>query len=557
MVGTALALFLPFWRRLFDRPLRWLDFVPSGLVASMVVQILADGFQAYMVATYTLVVLLFLVTLRRAIRPNLPVKRSKLRTVLSLAAAVLGIVSLALGIWSGPMAVMAAGDDLSGESWTAAFDRMNDMLAQRYAFTGWKGIDWDELHAEFRPRIAAAEEAGDRDAYHLALREYIFSIPDGHLVLNGDDAELWRASIGGGYGLAVIELDDGSVIAHVVQEGGPAESAGMTWGAKILEWDGVPAREAIGEVPPIWAASPPATQEGRRTVQQNLLTRAPVGTEVTLTFQNLGEDAPRTVTLTAVDDGREPLYQSMGWRASMGMRSRMGEEVDDSATLRPPEYEILPEGYGYIKVYHLRPQEDDPDYAGIVEEALREFMAQDVRGVIIDVRGNPGGDDWLVTGMMGYFFSEPDFYEYMYVNNWQTGLGLFDFRVPLGVQPKEPHYGGPVAVLVDQHTVSSGEGFALLAQQLPQGQVVGVYGTHGSFGMCCGGIKLPGDCDLVYPPGQSRDADGHVQLDGNQNLAGGVTPDVRVPLTRETVYAMFVEGEDVVLQYAMEALGSD
>jgi carboxyl-terminal processing protease len=156
--------------------------------------------------------------------------------------------------------------------------------------------------------------------------------------------------------------------------------------------------------------------------------------------------------------------------------------------------------------------------------------------------------------MMGYFFTAPDFYEYMYFENWLTGLSVFDTAMPYRVEPKEPHYGGPIAVLIDQNTLSSGEGFPLLAKRLPQGHVVGVYGTNGSFGMCCGGITLPGDFELLYPVGQSRDAEKRIQLDSDYNLQGGVAPDIRVPLTRDNVYAMFVEGEDVVLQYAIHAL---
>ncbi len=554
LVVTALALFIPFCRRLFQGLPRWLDFVPAVPVALMLVQIAVDGFHPYMIVAYVVVVVQFLQALRRMIRPHLPVKTSRLQTVLSLVGAVLGVVGLICGILSGPVVATAAGEDLRRESWTTAFDRMNSILAQRYGFTAWKRIDWDALHAEFAPRVAAAEQANDRDAYHLALREYLFSIPDGHVIFSGEDMGLWRESIGGGYGLAVIELDDGSVIAHVLQAGGPAEGAGMAWGAEILEWGGVPAREAIGAVSPIWLGLPPATQEGRRFVQQNLLARAPVGTEVTLTFRNSPEDAPQSVTLTAIDDGLEPLYQSLGWPASARLRQGMGEEVDESTIMRPPEYEILPGGYGYIRVYHVVTKEGDPDLVSIVEQAVVEFVEQDVPGIIIDVRGNPGGNDPLVPQMMGYFFTEPGFYEYMYFDNWLTGFSFFDLAMPLGVEPKEPHYGGPVAVLIDHDTRSSGEGFPLLAQRLPQGHVVGIYGTHGSFGMCCAGIKLPGGFELLYPPGQSQDANRHTQLDSDYNLQGGVAPDVRVPLTRETVHAMFVEGEDVVLQYAIDAL---
>jgi carboxyl-terminal processing protease len=554
LLATAMALFTPLLRRLFPGLPRWLDFVPAGVVALMLIQIVVGGFQAYMTVAYAIIVLLFLLTFRRMIRPSLPVTPSRMRTVLALLGAVLAVVGLIIGVGSGPVAAVLAGDDLTGESWTAAFDRTSSILTKRYGFTEWKQIDWDALHAEYAPRIAAAEKANDWDAYHLALREYLFSIPDGHIILHGDDGDLWQEWIGGGYGLAVIELDDSSVIAHVLEGGGPAERAGMSWGAEILEWGGVPARQAIGAVSPIWMEFPPATQEGLRFAQQNLLTRAPLGTEVTVTFQNAGENAPQTATLTAVHDGQTSLYESLGWPASVGTRKALGDEVDESLVVRPPEYQILPEGYGYIKLYHVRPGDDDPDFAAIVEQAMAEFVEAGVPGVIVDVRGNPGGVDQLVPQMMGHFFSKPDFYQYQYFDNWLTGLSILDIAIPLRVEPKEPYYGGPVAVLVDQSTRSAGEGFPLLAQKLPQGHVVGVYGTHGSFGMCCGEISLPGDCELIFPPGRSHDANNHVQLEGDHNLQGGVVPDIRVPLTRDTVHAMFVRKQDIVLQHAIAAL---
>jgi carboxyl-terminal processing protease len=554
LVCTAIALWLPLLRRLSGRWTRWLDFVPLALVALMLIHITVDGIQAYMIIAYVAVLVLFLRGFRRMLRPDLPIKTSRMRTVLTVADALLGVGVLLLGIWLAPMVAMIAGEDLRGESWTVAFDRLNGILAERYAFTEWKQVDWDALHAEYAPRIAAAEQADDQAAYYLALREYFFSIPDGHIIHNGEDQGLWRASIAGGFGLSVIELDDGVVIAHVLQEGGPAKEAGMTWGAEILEWEGVPVGEAIDRVSPIWAERPPATEEGRRFLQQGLLTRAPVGTEVAITFRNPEQDEAQTVTLTAIDDGLELLSQSLGRTASEAIREGSGEEIGTSAVFLPPEWEILPEGYGYIRVHHVRPEEDDPDFAQIVDEAMRAFVAQDVPGIVIDVRGNPGGMDQLVPEMMGYFFTEPDFYEYQSFDNWVSGLDFLDVAFPVGLEPKEPHYGGPVAVLIDASTASSGEGFPLLAQRLPKGHVVGVYGTHGSFGMCCAEIRLPGDCEVLYPPGQSQDARHDVQVDGDHHLQGGVAPDIRVSLTKETVYAMFVEGEDVVLDQAMAAM---
>jgi carboxyl-terminal processing protease len=554
LIVTALALFIPFLYKLPKELPRWLDFVPAAPLVLMLIQIAVEGFHMYMIVAYVMIVVLLLQTVKRMIRPGVPVKTSRPRIVFTGVGLILGLAGLVIGIVVGPMTASGAGEDLSGESWGSAFDRMNEILVQRYGFSEWKQIDWEALQAEFAPRIAAAEQANDQDAYHLALREYLFSIPDGHIKFSGENMSLWKESVGGGYGFALIELDDGSVIAHQLLEGGPAEEAGMTWGAEVMVWNGLPIREAIEEVPPIWREIPPATQEERRFVQQNLLTRAAVGAQVSLTFQNFGEPEQQTVTLTAIDDGMESLYRSLGWWDEMMMRQAMGEELDERAIKQPPEYKILPEGYGYIRIHHVIPDENDPDFVEIVEQAIIEFVAQDVPGVIIDVRGNPGGIDTLVPAMMGYFLTEPDFYEYMYFENWLTGLSFLDLAIPLPIDPKSPHYGGPLAVLIDQHTRSSGEGFPLIAQRLPQGYVVGVYGTNGSFGMCCSSIMLPGSFEVQYPTGQSRDADHRVQLDSDHNQLGGVTPDIRVPLTRDTVYAMFVDGEDIVLRYAIEAL---
>jgi len=554
LIATALALFIQFLYKLPKAMPRWLDFVPAALLVFMLSLIVFGGFHMYMVVVYIMVIVLFFQTIKRMRHPFTAPNPSRWQLFSSLLGLILGTVGLIVGIIAGPIIASGGGENLSRKSWSTAFEQTNAILAQRYGFGKWKQIDWDALRAEFAPRIAAAEDMNDVEAYYLALQEYFFSIPDGHIKFSDGDMRLWREQVGGGYGLGLIELDDGSAIVHKLSAGGPAEIAGITWGAVILEWDGVPVQDAIGQVAPIWWEVPPATQEGRRYVQQTLLTRAAVGAQVNITFQNHGEAESQTVRLTAVDDGMEPIFGALGWWDEMKMRQALGETLNESAIKNPPTYQILPQGHGYLRVSHVIPDDDDPDFAEITDQAMREFSAQDVPGVIIDVRGNPGGMDTLVPQIMGHFFTEPDFYEYMYFENWLTGIHFFDLAIPVTVEPREPLYDGPVAVLIDQHTRSSGEGFPLLAQRLTQGHIIGVYGTNGSFGMCCASIDLPEGFALQYPGGQSRDDNYKIQLDSNYALQGGVVPDTRVPLNWDTVYAMYVAGEDVVLQYAIEAL---
>lgn len=76
------------------------------------------------------------------------------------------------------------------------------------------------------------------------------------------------------------------------------------------------------------------------------------------------------------------------------------------------------------------------------------------------------------------------------------------------IKPQTPHYGGPVVVLVNPGTTSSGEGPPAYISRLPSGKVI-----------------------------------------------GGVAPDPRVPMTVENVLA-FAAGMDVELQHAVKYLSS-
>ena len=93
-----------------------------------------------------------------------------------------------------------------------------------------------------------------------------------------------------------------------------------------------------------------------------------------------------------------------------------------------------------------------------------------------------------------------------------------------------------------------------MIQRLPQGTIIGTHGTYGSFGLTGGHITLPEGYALNFPTGQSLDAEQNIQLDSNHTLQGGVQPDMRVPLTEESARAMYIEGRDIVLEFAVAFL---
>ncbi len=454
--------------------------------------------------------------------------------------------------------------DYSALAWADAFQAAHAKFSREYAFGGWKGVDWHALSGRFLPRIIQAQAAGDEKAYYLALHEYVCSIPDGHISLSAGNAAvpmaLGRELAGGGFGMAVAELDDGRVIAAAIVPNGPAYRAGIAPGAEIITWRGEPAGAAIGRIDvgavpfrvltgAVGGESPPATTEHYRLEQARLLTLGPIGTAVPVLFRTPGTTASQTAVLTAVDDNGQTLSL-----ADFAKRPSFSDEVD---------YRILPEGYGYVLV---RMEFDLANPAGYparifqkFREAIASFVAAGVPGVIVDLRGNYGGSDVLAADLCGFFTATPSFYEYQEYYDKRDGrfLRITVDDTPaivdnLSINPQTPYFGGPVVALVNPGTISSGEGPAMGIARLPQGRVIGFHGTNGSFGMVGGSIEMPGGYRIEDPFGRSVDRYGMVQLD-SRNGTGGVAPTPRVPKTLENVLA-YAAGSDVELQYAVRYL---
>ncbi len=432
--------------------------------------------------------------------------------------------------------------DLRGQDWREAFENMHLQLVREYPFTTHKAIAWDEIHDESLPLVAVAAGQADAEAFYRALRSYLYSIPDGQMRLSEDEAER-EAAIGGGFGFAMLRLDDGRVVAPVILKEGAAGMAGMAWGAQILAWNGRPLDEALADYVPLWADMPPATTEGREAARLRYLTRAPAATVAEVTFRNPGEEAARSFKLEAVADDFAMLDLA---------RPHAGElDVFDS----PIQSETLAGGYGYIKIYFEGPTMTTPFPARVFRKAVLDFVQNNAPGLVIDVRGNSGGDSSLVPAFLGHFFYEAVFYQDVLLYNPQTGGFDVDPDMRLTIEPQAPYFDGPVVVIVDEFTYGAGEGIPMALQREGRARVLGFHATHGSFGITGGDIAMPKGIMLSYPVGRAVDAAGNTQLDSDAQGNGGVQPDVRLALDESKLRALYVDGADVLLAKAVELLG--
>lgn len=421
-------------------------------------------------------------------------------------------------------------DDFSAMSYTEAFEAMLEKFRTEYAFTEYKQIDWDARQAEFGPRFEEAERGNDPMAYALALRDFLWSIPDAHIGLDTpllDD--LFYREVSGGLGMAIRELDDGRVIVNYVLEGGPADEAGIVFGAEILEINDQPIQQVLDQNVP-WS-SPFSNQASRRLQQLRYAIRFPVEEDVRVTFRNPdGESA--TASLVA-----EPEFDSLSFSSLYS--GTTGLEL-------PVEFQVLDNGYGYVAIYSFF--DNELLTAQLWERMMQTLNDNEIPGLIVDLRTNSGGSGFLADQMAAYFFED----ELILGNTGYYDDSIDSFYFDPGDEsqfflPREElRYRGQVVLLVGPACASACEFFAYDLTLEDRSTVVGQYQTSGAGGSV-EDFLMPEDISVRFTIGRAVDAEGAIHVEGP-----GIVPEVRVPVTEETIRAEYLEGRDVVLEDALE-----
>lgn len=415
-------------------------------------------------------------------------------------------------------------NDFSDQLYTDAFNSLFDQASREYPFTTEKGIDWDTLKAKFGPQ---AEEASTPEDFYRVLRDLSFSIPDGHvnLSLNPD---VFYQDYGGGFGLVLVELSDGRVIVKEVLPNSVAEKAGLVAGAEIVQWNGKAVSEAIESVIP--GLGPYSTDHVRRVNQVSFLTRVQPGTSVQVSYKDPGDAQEKQAEMES-----EVEYDSL---------FRTFPSADDDPQALPIEARTLTDsGLGYIRINTF--SDDENLMARLWDRYMQGLLDNEVPGLILDLRQNPGGSGRMAQDFAGYFF-EDEFQPFtaLYYNDIS---GQFEAsKHPSRIEPAPSFFAGPIAVLVGPDCVSACEGFASSLQHDGRVIVVGHYPSAGAYGeVGQGQYNLPDELTIQFPTGRYETPDGELAIEGV-----GVIPDITVPVTAESALGQ----EDAVLQAAIEAL---
>lgn len=329
------------------------------------------------------------------------------------------------------------------------------LIHEYYLYDDFGGVEWLMIRDEFEPVILAAPTDA---AFYEAITRMVARLGDNHSrfvppqAARREDAITSGREEQVGIGVIVLPLSDGLMIQHIFPDS-PALQSGLRPRDRIVAIDG--------------AFFSHSDLEG------------PDGSQVRLAVVRPGEES-RDILITR-------------------------RRVEGAIT---PTARLLPGGIAYLGITTLWVSNMDQQ----VTELLTEMVAaQELRGVILDLRSNPGGWRTVLAGILSNFVSG----EVGYFTNRQGD-------VPLVIEPGslDALRGMPLIVLVDRSTASYAELMAAILQSHAGAVIVGV--------------PTSGNTETIYSYELSDGSrlwiaqEGFELLDGTDLEGVGVQPDVIV-----------------------------
>ncbi|MDB5222853.1 MAG: carboxyl-terminal protease [Chitinophagaceae bacterium] len=185
---------------------------------------------------------------------------------------------------------------------------------------------------------------------------------------------------------------------------------------------------------------------------------------------------------------------------------------------------------GYIYLPEFYANFDDPQgrrCAVDVAKEIEKLKAENVEGIVMDLRGNGGGSLYDVVDMAGLFIEDGPICQVK---------GRDEKPMVLNDRDKSVLYTGPLTVMVDELSASASEIFAAAIQDYNRGIVIGSTSTYGK-GTVQRSVSLDPEAENVFFKKPVTDGLGDVKLtfrkfyrvNGGATQLRGVTPDIVVP----------------------------
>jgi sarcosine oxidase subunit alpha len=385
------------------------------------------------------------------------------------------------------------------------------------------GLDWNAVRAKYEPlAIAAPSDA----TFYRVLNQMIGELGQSHMMITGPGDEDEGAAEDmpqpgekraqspvpvsdaiGDPGLTVRVIEGRPTITRV-RAGSSADQAGLLPGFVVTQIGG----RSLSA--PIDSSRPLRPVEERFTIRR-------------AAAQRLAGEVGSRITVATLDERDRPSKSVLLRDPPRGPALRLGY-----LPLIYPEvraYEVGQVGVVAFNIFILQPVLED------LKRAIARFQSHHVHAVVLDLRGNPGGQGAMAIPVAALFIGAP------------VTLGMLKFRDFDQTFVAKPEMGavpflGPLAILTDEGTASAAEMLAAGLQESGRAVVVG----DATLGAVLPSVMeaLPGGAVMQYVVADFKTPKG-VLLEGR-----GVQPDKRVVETR----AALRTGRDPVLDAALVAV---
>ncbi len=504
--------------------------------------VVISGFEALMLGAYIAPVLLL---------SGFFNEKRKHRRLTSIASAVITLVSL-------PLCLTGAG--YRAPDYVKEFKECFKLMEEHYILAEHKGIDWDKLYEEYLPKFESADKNHDEIENYIAWIELCAEFNDGHVCYvpakNYED-KLVKALdrvLGNDYGLALMSLSDGRVAAVNVEVGGEAEKAGIRNGTIITGWDGKNPAE-LGEGLTEYAFTAFADKDNEEFYRV-LFGAGTGGDTVSVSFLD-ESGAEKTAVLP-----KNGAYYSGRMEGAL-------EIIDQGLEMGHLTWQKLDEKTVALRVkmmmddFKSASTGDFESFKSRISNTLYAFKEEGVENIVIDLRGNGGGSGYMVMAMASLFAPEGEHY-YATDGLWNDELGSYVTDPETGKYLEgEKNYftgenilgEGKIIILVNSSAISAADHLVKVLQGFENITVMGFTEPNGS-AQGVVGIETENGA-LSFSNSLLLDENGDIFIDSDTSMESGDDVDIKIAFDETAVKALFEDGEDYVLQKALEYLNAE
>ena len=313
---------------------------------------------------------------------------------------------------------------------------------------------------------------------------------------NPNEPEQDKNATAGDYLGLELRLHENQIVIFEVVQNSPAERAGLKPGMILTSYEG----EALSEIIADLELTPKSTPLHRLTSIRSILNK-------------LSSPSDGKTTLKIADSNKVFDFEPGFYQGEKGMmfgnqtpipfffESRL---VGEEQNIRLLTFDIF--------LIELMPR---------INQAIAQAYNENEAGLVIDLRGNPGGIGLMASGVIGRLIDkELDLGDMINANG----------NIPFHAFPQKEAYLGPVAVLVDSFSASTSEIFAAALQEHQRARL---------FGRPTTGAVLPSFIEELPNGDRFQYAIGNYITDLHKaQLEGkGVTPDQVIPLNPTSLLA--------------------